>query len=57
MFVDDSGLNCTEAERLGWSAVHVVEAGDPLPAVKPCKNQIRSLEELRTIFPQFFKSS
>jgi len=56
-FVDDSGLNCTEAERLGWSAVHLVEAGDPLPAVKPCKNQIRSLEELRMIFPQFFKSS
>ncbi|PVH82679.1 pyrimidine 5-nucleotidase [Cadophora sp. DSE1049] len=56
-FVDDSGLNCAEAERLGWSAVHLVEAGDPLPAVKPCKNQIRSLKELRNVFPQFFKTS
>ncbi|KAJ5052380.1 uncharacterized protein L3040_002131 [Drepanopeziza brunnea f. sp. 'multigermtubi'] len=56
-FVDDSGLNCTAAEKLGWTTVHLVEEGDPLPAVQPCKLQIRNLEELRTLFPQFFKAS
>ncbi|KAK2630587.1 hypothetical protein QTJ16_001407 [Diplocarpon rosae] len=56
-FVDDSALNCTHAEKLGWTTVHLVEDGDPLPDVQPCKLQIRHLEELRTLFPQFFKSS
>ncbi|KAI9054977.1 hypothetical protein LZ554_002120 [Drepanopeziza brunnea f. sp. 'monogermtubi'] len=56
-FVDDSALNCTAAEELGWTAVHLAEEGEPLPAVQPCKLQIRHLEELRTLFPQFFKAS
>ncbi|CZR62261.1 probable pyrimidine 5`-nucleotidase [Phialocephala subalpina] len=56
-FVDDSGLNCQKADELGWTATHLVEADEPLPAEKACKNQIRHLEELRAIFPQFFKSS
>ncbi|KAH8656157.1 HAD-like domain-containing protein [Tricladium varicosporioides] len=56
-FVDDSALNCMKAEELGWTTVHLVEEGEPLPAVKPCKYQVRHLDELRTLFPQFFKSS
>jgi pyrimidine and pyridine-specific 5'-nucleotidase len=55
--VDDSALNCRKAEELGWTTAHLVEEGDPLPAQKPCKYQIRHLNELRVIFPQFFKTS
>ncbi|KAE8444511.1 hypothetical protein EG329_000495 [Mollisiaceae sp. DMI_Dod_QoI] len=56
-FVDDSALNCRKAEELGWTAAHLVEEGEPLPAEKPCKYQIRHLEELRSLFPKFFKTS
>ncbi|TVY83025.1 Uncharacterized protein LSUE1_G002433 [Lachnellula suecica] len=56
-FVDDSALNCGKAEEIGWTVTHLVEEGDPLPVKKPCKNQIRHLEELRTLFPQFFRTS
>ncbi|KAH8794927.1 HAD-like domain-containing protein [Hyaloscypha finlandica] len=55
-FVDDSFLNCKKAEELGWSTAHLVEEGEPVPAVKACKNQIRHLEELRVLFPQLFKA-
>jgi pyrimidine and pyridine-specific 5'-nucleotidase len=53
---DDSAQNCRKAEELGWNTVHLVEEGDPQPkpSKKPCKYQIRHLEELRTLFPQFF---
>lgn len=53
---DDSALNCTKAEAIGWNTTHIVEEGEKLPAKKPCKNQIRHLEELRTLYPQFFKT-
>jgi pyrimidine and pyridine-specific 5'-nucleotidase len=55
-FVDDSALNCGEAEGLGWTTVHLVEEGEPLPDIKPCKYQVRHLKELRSLFPQFFKT-
>ncbi|KAH0539130.1 hypothetical protein FGG08_004301 [Glutinoglossum americanum] len=55
-FVDDSYLNCKRAQDLGWTSVHILEPEDTEPAVKACKYQIRNLEELRAIFPQFFKS-
>jgi pyrimidine and pyridine-specific 5'-nucleotidase len=54
---DDSALNCRQAEKLGWNVTHLVEEGEPLPADKACKNVIRHLEELRTLYPQHFKSS
>ncbi len=54
---DDSALNCRKAEELGWTATHLVEEGEPLPVEKPCKYQIRHLEELRSLFPKFFKSA
>ncbi|KAN0104688.1 pyrimidine 5-nucleotidase [Hyaloscypha variabilis] len=55
-FVDDSFLNCKKADELGWSVAHLVEEGEPLPATKACKYQIRHLEELRAVFPQVFKA-
>jgi len=54
-FVDDSALNCSKAEELGWTTVHLAEEAEAVAAGKPCKYQIRHLEELRGIFPQFFK--
>lgn len=55
-FVDDSASNCRKAEELGWNVAHLVEEGEKLPKNKPCKIQIRHLEELRNLFPQFFKA-
>jgi len=54
---DDSYINCKRAEEIGWNTVHLVEEGDKLPRTPACKYQIRHLEELRSIFPQHFKSS
>jgi len=55
--IDDSALNCGKAEEIGWTTIHLVEEGEPLPAKKPCKNQVRHLDELRKLFPQFFKTT
>lgn len=57
-FVDDSYGNCRAAQQeMGWSAVHLVEDGvkTELPAKRACEFQIRRLQELPEIFPQFFK--
>ncbi|RYP80187.1 hypothetical protein DL770_006318 [Monosporascus sp. CRB-9-2] len=56
-FVDDSYPNCVSAKNIGWTAAHLVEEGLPEPKVKASQYQIRHLEELRTIYPQFFKSA
>ncbi|EMR66415.1 putative pyrimidine 5 -nucleotidase protein [Eutypa lata UCREL1] len=45
------------AAELGWTAAHLVEEGLPEPKTKASQYQIRHLEELRTVYPQFFKSS
>ena len=55
-FVDDSHLNCRHARARGWTTVHLVEPDDPEPSQKPADHQIRSLNELTKIFPQFFHS-
>ncbi|KAI1470440.1 pyrimidine 5-nucleotidase [Daldinia caldariorum] len=55
-FVDDSFANAEGAQKLGWTSAHLVEEGLPVPASPASKYQIRHLEELRRIFPQFFKS-
>jgi pyrimidine and pyridine-specific 5'-nucleotidase len=56
---DDSAINCSEAEALGWNTAHLVEDQgkelSPTTPKKACKNVIRQLEELRTIFPHLFK--
>lgn len=52
-FVDDSGLNCRFAKMRGWTVVHKLEEGDVDSGVGDYR--VRSLEELRGLFPQFFK--
>lgn len=53
-FVDDSALNCRHADERGWTVVHKLEKEDPAPESKAGRYQIHDLEELRSIFPQFF---
>lgn len=55
--LDDSYGNVVGAKKLGWASVHLVEEGLPVPRTPASEYQIRHLEELRNIFPQFFKSS
>lgn len=57
-FVDDSKLNVTAAQKLGWHAVRLLEpADDSQPAVTREKpDVISNLMELKDVFPQFFKS-
>ena len=54
-FVDDSRLNCEAAQQRGWTTVHKLEPEDEEPTKRASKHQVRSLEELRDLFPQFFK--
>ncbi|KAF2101659.1 pyrimidine 5-nucleotidase [Rhizodiscina lignyota] len=56
-FVDDSYMNTKAAQALGWTAAHFVEPSLALPAHQASQYQIRSLEELRDIYPQFFKNT
>ena len=54
---DDSGINVKGAKKVGWTAVHFVE-DDAVPPPEPTgHHQIRDLEELRGLFPQFFKGA
>ncbi|KAL9125996.1 MAG: hypothetical protein Q9217_004877 [Psora testacea] len=55
-FVDDSALNCRHANERGWTVVHKLEEDDPEPETRAGKYQIRSLEELRKLFPNFFRN-
>ncbi|QSS57531.1 pyrimidine 5'-nucleotidase [Histoplasma capsulatum var. duboisii H88] len=56
-FVDDSALNCRNAQDRGWETIHFVEPHIIPPEVPASKYQIRRLEDLRDLFPQFFKSA
>ncbi|KAF2279216.1 pyrimidine 5-nucleotidase [Westerdykella ornata] len=56
-FVDDSYLNTKAAHARGWNAVHLLDDVDPDPPHPACQYHIRHLSQLRTIFPQFFKST
>jgi pyrimidine and pyridine-specific 5'-nucleotidase len=53
--LDDSHKNCVGAKDVGWNVVHFVEEGYPAPDTPASQYQIRSLEELRSIFAGFFK--
>lgn len=55
--LDDSYLNTKAAHALGWTAAHLLDDSDPDPPNQASGFQIRSLEQLRDIFPQFFKSA
>ncbi|KAF5001627.1 hypothetical protein FGRMN_933 [Fusarium graminum] len=54
-FVDDSLKNCVGAKDAGWTVVHFVEDGNPAPDTPSVHHQIRDLEQLRSIFPEFFR--
>ncbi|CAI7650931.1 unnamed protein product [Penicillium crustosum] len=54
-FVDDSHLNCVHAHARGWTTVHLVEPGIPIPRKPASKYTISSLQELPALFPHVFK--
>ena len=54
---DDSYLNCKQAQARGWTAVHLLQPDEQAPHTAASKYQIRSLEELRTVFAAFFGST
>jgi pyrimidine and pyridine-specific 5'-nucleotidase len=54
---DDSSTNAKGATEFGWTAVHLVEPAEEPPKDPASKYMIRSLEELRGIFPDFFLAS
>lgn len=55
--VDDSHLNCKHAEVRGWTTVHLIEPGLPIPRIPACKYTVHRLEDLRVHFPYLFKST
>ncbi|KAF5628828.1 pyrimidine 5 nucleotidase [Fusarium sp. NRRL 52700] len=48
-FIDDSHKNCVGAKDAGWTAIHFVEEGLPVPETPASQHQIRHLEELRSL--------
>lgn len=52
-FVDDSLLNCRHAAQRGWIVTHKLEKEDAV-SENPMWSEVRDLEELRGLFPQFF---
>ena len=53
--IDDNYLNCKQAHARGWTTAYLLEPGAPEVVEKASDHQIREMEELRTIWPQFFK--
>ncbi|KAF2658224.1 pyrimidine 5-nucleotidase [Lophiostoma macrostomum CBS 122681] len=56
-FVDDSYINTEAAYARGWNTAHLLAPSDDEPSPPACQHVIRSLHELRELFPQFFKST
>ncbi|KAF5020745.1 hypothetical protein F66182_7247 [Fusarium sp. NRRL 66182] len=52
---DDSYKNCVGAQEAGWTAIHFIEEGVPAAETPAFQRQIRNLEELRSIYPEFFR--
>lgn len=50
-------MNCKHAQARGWNTAHLVESGITSPENPASDYEIKSLQELRRIFPQFFKST
>jgi len=57
LVTDDSAINAAGATKMGWTAAHLVEPGVTAPSAQVSQYQVSNLEELRSIFPQFFKST
>lgn len=55
-FVDDSALNCIAAKERGWNVVHKLDPNDAEPVEMAGQYQIRQLQELEDLFPQFWKT-
>jgi hypothetical protein len=55
--LDDSYINTKAAYERGWKTAHLLDPSDPDPSQPASKHQIRSLQELRSIFPEVFKST
>ena len=55
--LDDSYINCRAAHERGWNVAHLLDRNDPTPPQQAGKYQIRSLQELREVFPEVFKTS
>lgn len=53
--LDDSHLNCVHAHARGWTTVHLLEQGIPIPRKPASKYTISSLQELPGLFPHVFK--
>jgi pyrimidine and pyridine-specific 5'-nucleotidase len=56
LLIDDSYINAKGAAALGWSVAHLVDPNEALPVEKASQYQIRSLEELKVVFGQLFKT-
>lgn len=54
---DDSYINCKAAHERGWQVAHYLDESLESPPQKAAKHQIKSLQELRRVFPEVFKSS
>ncbi|KAK1496460.1 hypothetical protein CCUS01_02807, partial [Colletotrichum cuscutae] len=52
--IDDSYNNCRGAQEFGWTATHLIEEGHPCPQSPAAQHRIRSLEDIRTLFPSWF---
>ncbi|KAK0784001.1 putative suppressor of disruption of TFIIS [Friedmanniomyces endolithicus] len=54
-FVDDNALNARAGTEYGWESAHLVEPSVKAPEQSVSDFQIRSLEELRQVFPELFR--
>lgn len=54
---DDSYINTEAAYKRGWHTAHLLDKNDADPPHPACEYQIRSLQQLRDVFPQLFKST
>lgn len=54
--IDDSYANAKGAHAFGWHSVHYIEPDLDEPAHMAADHQIRHLDELRDLFPQFFRT-
>jgi len=55
--LDDSAINAEGATSYGWTAAHLVEPEVKAPEKPVSKYRVSNLQELRELFPQFFKST
>lgn len=57
LFLDDSALNAAAGMQYGWKVAHLVEPDAKAPPEPVSQHQIGNIHELRSTFPELFKSS